>query len=429
MRYDRFSFVICVLAAALFLGCSGNDEDIQHYENKLFIEASSGFLQEMRVTEDDAQLAYNMRLGIAKPEANDITATLAVASDQLAHFREAYYLPEAELLPAGHYDLANLRITIEAGKVVSDPEQLDFTDLDQLDKDKIYVLPVTIADANLAVLAGAKTLYFLFKEASLVNVVADILGRVNGDGDDVDDNKLWPDPIGWDNWAEVKDMKKFTMEALINIHAFRNGEIATVMGIEDNFLIRLGDNGVPKNQLQVALGKVVGNSVERGDVTHASLQLKPQTWYHIAVTFDEGEISVYLDGQRKVSGTATVGLNTPVTAIDFSTPHLVEETWGEPRCFWIGYSYADGRCLNGMISEVRIWNKALTAEEIKSENHFYKVDPASEGLIAYWKFDEGPEGELIDKKQNVIKDHTANGNNLYSASPLKWYPVSLPIKE
>ena len=53
-----------------------------------------------------------------------------------------------------------------------------------------------------------------------------------------------------------------------------------------------------------------------------------------------------------------------------------DESNGKPRCFWIGYSYNKDRFFDGVISEVRIWNRALTAEEIQATNHFYTVDPA-----------------------------------------------------
>ena len=57
-----------------------------------------------------------------------------------------------------------------------------------------------------------------------------------------------------------------------------------------------------------------------------------------------------------------------------------------------------------------------TQEEIAS--HVYEVDPASEGLVAYWKFDEGT--------GDTIRDQTGNGNNGTADSPLKWTEVSLP---
>ena len=52
--------------------------------------------------------------------------------------------------------------------------------------------------------------------------------------------------------------------------------------------------------------------------------------------------------------------------------------------FYLGRSYANNRDFCGLMSEVRVWNRALSAAEINAENHFYTVDPNSEGLVAYW---------------------------------------------
>jgi len=47
------------------------------------------------------------------------------------------------------------------------------------------------------------------------------------------------------------------------------------------------------------------------------------------------------------------------------------------------------------------------------------VDPKSEGLIGYWKFDEG--------QGSTITDYTENGNNgQANDSDLLWVPVSIP---
>ena len=78
------------------------------------------------------------------------------------------------------------------------------------------------------------------------------------------------------------------------------------------------------------------------------------------------------------------------------------------------------------MSEVRVWNRALSADEINAPNHFYKVDPASKGLVAYWKLDDGT--------GYIAKDYTANGNDLtgevYSGSSwsngMEWREVQLP---
>ena len=70
------------------------------------------------------------------------------------------------------------------------------------------------------------------------------------------------------------------------------------------------------------------------------------------------------------------------------------------------------------MSELRIWNYARSKDEI-AENPYF-VDPASQGLVAYWKFDEGS-GALV-------KDYSVNGNNAVANGVLKWTQVSLPEK-
>lgn len=403
MKYNKFGFVLCALVAAASVGCGGDKESAHHFDNKIFISAT-GFTNEVRIEENVQALSRSIIVKVAQPEGYDIEASFRAAPELLATYREAYYDENVLLLPESHYDLTGVSATISAGKVASDPLTLDFVDLDQLDLDSKYVLPVTISSVNgVDILRSARTIYYIFKEASLVNVVADMK-----------ENRAWPD---WENFSEVEDMTAFTMEALIYGHAFKN-EIATIMGIEDVFLVRIGDTGIPKSQIQVAYAsKDQQGAVQRGSVTNAQLKLQTGRWYHVAVTFDSGEIKVYLDGKMKASGSSAA---SGVTAVNFKVAHSDEDD-GKPRCFWIGYSYDDKRYLDGMISEARMWNRALTMEEIQAENHFYKVDPASAGLVAYWKFDEG-EG-------NVVKDHTACGNNLSTETDLKWYPVELPAKE
>lgn len=407
MKYN--SLVFLALVATVLAGCSGNDENVQHYTNKVFISAAS-LTNNVRIEENMAEVSREIVIGVAKPEDHNIAVSFKAAPELLDTYRNAYYDPKVVLLPAAHYDLSQAKAAITAGKITSDPLSVEFINLDQLDLDARYVLPVTIASADgVEILDSRRTLYYLFKEASLVNVAANM-----------NDNWAWPGPDDWKDAAPVTNMSAFTLETLLYANAFKqtgDGNISTVMGIEDLFLIRIGDSGYPSNQLQVAYGaKDESGNVQRGDVSNASLKLQAGVWYHLAVTFDNGDIAVYLDGVKKASGKADYN----VTSVNFATPHSDEED-GKPRCFWIGRSYNDERWLNGMLSETRIWKKALTDEEIAAPNHFYKVDTDSDGLVAYWKFDEGA--------GNVVKDHTAYGNHLSFKDTPTWADVELPVKE
>lgn len=407
---------IFIFAAILALvGCSKQDGS---FENKMFIKADS-YRSEVRVATDEGvkTLKRNLSVAIAQPLENDIDVKVVKSPELLETYRKAWYEPAAELLPDENCNLEGLSTVLRGGDVASKDIELTFTGLDKLDYSKVYVLPVTIVSDGVAVLERAKTMYYVVKEASLVNYVADLKS-----------NRSWP---VWDNWDQVKNLETFTMEALINCHAFNNeSKILTVMGVEDHFLVRIGDVTIPANQIQIACAykDVEGGSTLRADLTDPSLQLKVDRWYHLAVTFNKGYIQVYLDGrlraEKDLTNIGTVvrdGVQIPIEfkAVDFSAPHS-DESDGKPRCFWIGYSYDSKRCLDGMIAEARLWNKVLSAEEINAPNHFYKLYPSdiNASLLAYWKFD--------DAAGKAVKDYSIYGNNLSSDHDILWRPVSLP---
>lgn len=107
--------------------------------------------------------------------------------------------------------------------------------------------------------------------------------------------------------------------------------------------------------------------------------------------------------------------NGQEVARDSKASGTVNLTNGE--CY-VGKAWNDDRWLDGEISELRVWSVQRTPEQIASS--MYEVDPSTEGLVAYWKFNEGA------GKQ--VKDYTANGNNITAKNDLTWTKVSLPEK-
>ena len=227
--------------------------------------------------------------------------------------------------------------------------------------------------------------------------------------------RAWP---AWNDPAPVTNMKAFTLEALVNPTVVRySGSLSTIIGIEGKFLVRLGDVGIPWYQVQVCWdsGKSGYWGNIEGKLSNSNMKVNLNEWTHIAVTFGEGTVKVFINGEEKGSTTTNVpaSVNFGITHNDEQAPQGQQIT----RCFWVGYSYESTRDFQGMMSELRIWNRVLTADELANEARRYSVDPKSEGLVTYWKCDEG--------QGDVIKDHTSYRNDLASDG-LKWEPVSLP---
>lgn len=312
MKLNKLNIAVAALAAVALAGCKNEDLSRQHYDNKLFISATN-FTDEMLIKAANSSYEREITAGIAKPVGQDISIEFAAAPELFDHYRQAYYDEDVKLLSEEFYQFDETKTRIQAGSVASVPVTIRFVDVNLLDKNERYVLPVTIRSVSgIDVLPSARSVYYIFKGAALINVVAGIT-----------ENRAWPD---WKDASPVTNMRTFTLEALINGNAFKN-QISTIMGIEGKFLVRIGDSGVDPNQIQIASSR---------NLTNSDLKLDAGRWYHVAVTFESGSVKVYLDGVEKCSG------NVGTSSVNFGVKHS-DESDGKPRCFWIGYSYASDR--------------------------------------------------------------------------------------
>lgn len=378
MKNYKIYTLAFLLASSLFTSC----EDDENFDNKVYFNVASK-TSSILFKSSISSAQRTLQVSLAKQESKSVEVTFKVAPELVGTYNKAYY-DKAIILPADSYELAETKVVINAGSVASKQVPINFKGLDKLDRETVYVLPVTIATANIAVLESARTTYFVFKGAALINVVADI-----------ESNNLHID-----TWAKpdvVNNLTQLTMEALIRVRNY-DRLISTVMGIEGQFLIRLGDAGFPSNQIQIA------TSAGNFPAADANKGLPTNEWVHIALTYDSvtGDMKIYVNGKVQSEGVKKAGpVNLGKNGVDG---------------FYIGRSYEDSRFLAGEISECRIWNVVRTQEQIAGNP--YDVDPASAGLVAYWKCNEGG--------GSVVKDYTGNGNDLTAKSAIKWTPVALP---
>ncbi|MDE6779032.1 MAG: hypothetical protein K2J51_06165 [Alistipes sp.] len=198
------------------------------------------------------------------------------------------------------------------------------------------------------------------------------------------------------NATPLNSLSSGTFEALVNIQEERTkGTLSTIMGIEGKFLLRMGDATLDWNQIQLA--------TSNGNFTDSKLKLTElNRWYHIAVTWNGGMLYFFIDGER-VYDDYSYYTFSPTLSVAYGG---YESEWN--RAFWIGYAYNAERYWPGYMSEVRIWNRALSKEEINAENHFYQVDPESEGLVGYWKLN----GPGQPGKDFYVKDSSTSGNDM-----------------
>lgn len=396
MNTNILKLSAAVIALMLAAGCQEREWT---YDNKLFIsgEHVTSTLLKASVSSSEEILTVSL----ARPEDRDLDITYSVEPSLVDTYNKAYY-DEAVILPEANYSFSSMQTRLYHGTVESEPVTITFTGLDQLPLTRTYVLPVTVSHADIDILPSARTSYYVFRGGAIINVVADMEKSNYIEFESFES--------GAESTAPFRAITDFTVEALINVREFLPG-IQSVIGMEGRLLIRISDNGLEPNQLQVVTPS--GNVPAKG-VGPEVCALTPGEWIHVAATGNAatGEVTVYFNGEETYSKTVS-----PWGSIDLVTPGTSDRG---NQYFHIGYSYASGRELDGMISECRIWNLVRTQEEISLNQ--YEVDPASTGLIGYWKFDEG--------QGSTITDYTAYGNNGKAKDAnLLWVPVSLPETE
>lgn len=390
---NRFAMLL-LLAAGLATGCKNEDPGKHHFENKLYI-SSAPVTDDLLIEEGAPAETRLMTLRMAQPAKRDVEVRIEGRPDLTAQYNMIYG-DHAFALPAECWSIPENTTVITAGNVMGGEIGITFDRLGELDRSMRYVLPVSITHVDgVEVLESQRTVYFVVRGAALINVVADI-------------TKLKA-RVEWSATASslVSDLETVTVEALLRSRdwlAGRSDAISSVFGIENVFLIRVGDSGYERNQLQVV------SPGEKWPGPNEVKGLPVDEWVHVAIVWDRvnNDRRYYQNGKLVYQLTSTIG--------DRRTLSLVN------NCF-VGYSYSDDRWLPAQISELRIWNVARSEKEIAQ--NIYTVDPASPGLVAYWKFNEG--------MGRIVRDHTGRGSDLTfgpsdgndSDTPT-WVPVQLP---
>ena len=132
--------------------------------------------------------------------------------------------------------------------------------------------------------------------------------------------------------------------------------------------------------------------------------INDSNWHHIVGVYDKMNLIIYVDGQQTAGGHYSGDISPASSSFKIG------------KC-QMGFSE---RFFNGVIDEVRVYNRALSQEEIKAHyerRKYISSEPtvsvgASESkkseLVAWWKFDEG-NGSIAHDISNNSNDGVIHG--------------------
>ncbi|MER6913331.1 LamG domain-containing protein [Streptomyces sp. NPDC000594] len=158
-------------------------------------------------------------------------------------------------------------------------------------------------------------------------------------------------------------------------------------------------NGPEQGGFQLRITETGQVALDHGGGTLTSEQtIAPDSWAHIAASFDGTVATLYIDGA-------------------FSGSKVLPASGDESALVHIG-AREHGPFYSGTIDELRIWNRARHQQEIAGELA-YRLIGNEPGLVAYYRFDEAD--------GTTAHDQTDTAAHAHLDSPPQWVASSAPV--
>ncbi len=282
-----------------------------------------------------------------------------------------YFIPETSV------ELSATEVLIKAGTSVSEAVDVTIITDDEFVSGRVYLIPVTIrqVDGDFDVIEAGRTLYL--KVSRTLRFHAPYVGQAA-----MAYQFLFPNPI--------TSLPVYTFEVKIYATQFRatgasgttrvcsfGGNETSVEGGAindggfkcDQNLIRFGEGTDPTNLLHI--------TTKQGKMS-AIGGFNTNQWYAVALVNDGSTLTLYIDGEKNNSMT--------VSPYEYT---LYGVQIGMPSS-----GYQSSQLFYGRLSEMRLWTRPLSAREIKA--NVCGVDPSTNGLVSYWRMDEGSDKTFYD---------------------------------
>jgi hypothetical protein len=379
MKKHIFNYGALAFAALLMGGCN-DAANSALTENRAFIRNSfEQKIGEVYVDKDeDAQLIIPINL-THKDDRKEIAVSIgtdeALIQEYNTRNKRAY-----KMYPSDMFSFEANTVNIPKGQVGTSVT-LNVKPLTEelIASGDLYVIPVTLTGSDVGTLDGASSMLYIVRDVPYANVAQTYQQRLK---------------FPADRYGEQMRFEAMTIEFLFKIDSwqsrnncglFYNNGITYEDGGQIFSRLEGGSSGLDKAQLDFSIGESQLNAVP------PSGKFETGKWYHVAMVWGNMEMLAYINGiqmgRKEVARTQILAS----TAIE-------KDSQGN-----YGTSHWDGFCWEGLssdsqnvtqISELRLWNVKRTREQI--QENMYRVNPQSQGLLLYYKFNEGAGNSFID---------------------------------
>ena len=406
----RKFFSIAALAALALSALSCTEGDKFEYGKQVVFMAGTeeNPLVKLAVG-DNPPATYNIVVSTTGKVDKDVTVTIKVSDAEALEAYNAAHGSSYVCVEPQYLDVPTTTLTIPAGTASTDALPVTLKDISFIKNGVSYAIPVSIASVegtDFEVLESSRSAIIRIARTMSFNALSlDDIGLYS-EFEFSDDKGVSLEQYTYEIKCYPTNLKSDGAEQICRLCNFTtpiDGVPAGYKGGQN--MLRFNENGRPWRSLQIV-------TPSGGDYTTTTL-FEENQWYMLSMVWDGSTYQLYINGEPDAT-TLTSDQTTYFQRIELGM------SWT---------SYGSSQSFAGRICEMRVWNYARSKGQIQGT--LCGTDPASEGLIAYWKFnqdsgttfkDETGHGYDMDWTKSV-KEFTDGGgyqSNASAASHIKW---------
>lgn len=384
IKYSLMSAALVLMAGSSVLtSCNAEGDDFDYGKNGILVVGTEKTPVQKMVVED-TPTSYTVSVQATNKVSQDTKVTIAIDPAQVEKYNAENGTAYASI-PESCVELGATELTIEAGSAVSTPTTVKVISTEAFEEGVSYMIPVSIKSVSgdgLDVIEASRTLLI---RISRVLTFHHLQWNASASSNFIFDE------------SKKVDLSNYTIQFKFRANRFGSaGSIQRVMAIE-------GPNEEMANMYRFGESGSAGGDILQwiypGGGMFSTTHFAPNRWYLVTCTYNGSDFNFYVDDNPAPEATAAVaGKSTPFQRFELGM------SWG---------GYTGSQFYSGRLAEVRVWNKALSPSAIATG--LCGVDPASDGLVAYWKMNQS-EGY-------VIQDVTGHGYDM------DWHNTSRDVRE
>lgn len=349
LKINIISAALLMLTGSVFTACNSKGDDFDWDKSAIFVSGTENN-PVVKFVVEDTPASYAVTVQSTKKVDSKVDIQLAIDSSTVRTYNEAHGTNYVAA-PEGSVELDDANVSIAAGSAISTAANVKMLSTENLVEGRNYVIPITVKSVSQGdVVPTSKTIFLrVSRVINFYSIQADYAASSMFHFDK---------PVHLTNFTyEVKVYPQG-----LNRKNYPQRFLSLAEKDGNKSLLARFNEANSDNKLQTIL---CGNKLM------SNTQFENGSWYLLTWVYDGTNIYFYVNGKLDTSGAASID------GIDFQRYEMGMSYQG----------YNSQQFFAHRFCELRIWNRALSTSEINA--NMCGADPQSEGLVAYWKFNEG----------------------------------------